>query len=70
MRRRHFIALIGGAAAALPLAARAQQAGKIYKIGWLSAGTFEPTSRPLAAFVDALRELGWIEGKTFAFERR
>src|SRR6516225_9593702 len=49
--------------------ARAQQAGKTYKIGWLSAGSFE-RSLALAAFLDALRELGWIEGKAFAFERR
>jgi len=69
MKRRQLITLIGGAAAAWPLAARAQQAGKTYKIGWLNAGSFE-RSPALAAFLDALRELGWIEGKTFAFERR
>ena len=69
MKRRQLITLIGGAAAAWPLAARAQQAGKTYKIGWLSAGSFE-RSPALAAFLDALREVGWIEGKTFAFERR
>jgi len=69
VRRREFITLVGSAAAAWPLAARAQQAGKTYKIGWLSAGSFE-RSLALAAFLDALRELGWIEGKAFAFERR
>ena len=69
MRRRDFIKGIAGSAAAWPLAAHAQQAGKRYKIGWLSAGSFE-RSPALAAFLDALRELGWIEGKTFAFERR
>ena len=69
MIRRHFITLIDGAAAAWPFAARAQQAGKTYKIGWLTAGSFE-RSQAFAAFLDALRELGWIEGKTFAFERR
>jgi len=69
MRRRDFIKGIAGSAAAWPLAAHAQQAGKTYKIGWLNAGSFE-RSPALAAFLDALRELGWIEGKTFAFERR
>src|SRR5262249_4338446 len=69
MERREFIALFVGAAVAWPLAARAQQAGKTYKIGWLNAGSFE-RSAGLVAFLDALRELGWIEGKTFAFERR
>jgi len=69
MRRRDFIKGIAGSAAAWPLAAHAQQAGKTYKIGWLSAGSFERSPAP-AAFLDALRELGWIEGKTFAFERR
>jgi ABC-type uncharacterized transport system substrate-binding protein len=69
MRRRDFIMRVGGVAASWPLAARAQQAGKTYKIGWLNAGSFE-RSPALVAFLDALRELGWIEGKTFAFERR
>ena len=69
MRRRDFIKGIAGSSAAWPLAAHAQQAGKTYKIGWLSAGSFERSPAP-AAFLDALRELGWIEGKTFAFERR
>jgi putative ABC transport system substrate-binding protein len=69
MRRREFIKVITGSAVVWPFAARAQQAGKTYKIGWLSAGSFE-RSPALAAFLDALRELGWIEGKTFAFERR
>ena len=66
MRRREFITLLGGTAA-WPLAARAQQAGRTYKIGYLNAG-----SEPLAtkSLFDALSELGWIEGKNVAFERR
>jgi putative ABC transport system substrate-binding protein len=66
IRRREFITLLGGAAA-WPLAARAQQAGKTYKIGYLNAG-----SEPLAtkSLFDALSELGWIEGKNLAFERQ
>jgi putative tryptophan/tyrosine transport system substrate-binding protein len=70
MKRRQFITLLGGAAAAWPLVARAQQAGKIHTIGWLSAGAFDPTGPSLIAFLTALRELGWIEGKNVAFERR
>jgi putative tryptophan/tyrosine transport system substrate-binding protein len=70
MKRRQFITLLGGAAAAWPLVARAQQAGKIHTIGWLSAGAFDPTGPSLIAFLTALRELGWIEGKNVAFEPR
>jgi len=71
MRRREFITLIGGAAAPLllwPLAARAQLVEKIYTVGILSAAEVTPTLN--TAFVDALRELGWIEGKNVVFERR
>jgi putative ABC transport system substrate-binding protein len=66
--RREFIALLGGAAAARPIAARAQQAGKLYKIGFFSAG--EPIPHLRAAFVDALRTLGWTEGKNIIYEYR
>src|SRR5260370_19413084 len=68
MRRRAFITLLGGAAATWPLAARAQPAGKRYTIGYLSAGSFVLVEAT-AAFTDALRELGWVEGKNVAFER-
>jgi putative ABC transport system substrate-binding protein len=69
MRRRDFITLFGGAAAAWPLAARAQQAGKLPTIGFLGAdaSAFGPWT---AAFVVHLRELGWIEGRTIAIEYR
>jgi putative tryptophan/tyrosine transport system substrate-binding protein len=68
--RRKFLAALGGAAAAWPLAARAQQAGKIYTIGFLTPGSLEELAMVTAVFPDALRELGWIEGKNVAFERR
>ena len=69
MRRREFVTLLGGAAATWPLAARAQPAGKRCTIGYLSAGSLVLVEAT-AAFTDALRELGWVEGKNVAFERR
>jgi len=69
MRRREFVTLLGGAAATWPLAARAQPAVKRYTIGYLSAGSLALVEAT-AAFTDALRELGWVEGKNVAFERR
>jgi putative ABC transport system substrate-binding protein len=66
IKRREFISLFG-VAAAWPLAARAQQAGKLPTIGFEAV----PSSSPwTAAFVQRLRELGWIEGRTIAIEYR
>ena len=70
MRRREFISLLGGAAAAWPLAARAQQSERMRHIGVLSAGPVEPTSPSMTVLPDALRLLGWTEGKNVTFERR
>src|SRR5262245_31954118 len=67
--RRRFIALIGGVAAAWPLGARAQQAGKPATIGFLGANPSIEGSR-VAALVQRLRELGWIEGRNLAIEYR
>src|SRR5262245_35190095 len=69
MRRRAFITLLGGAAA-WPLAARAQQPGKLPTIGFLGPATPSTMSSRVAAFVQRLRELGWIEGRTIAIEVR
>jgi hypothetical protein len=73
MKRRTFIALLGGAAAssaARPLTARAQQPAKLPTIGFLGESTPSVQSQRTAAFVQRLRELGWIEGRTVAIEYR
>src|SRR6516164_3357496 len=69
MKRRAFITLLGGAAIAWPLAARGQQA-KLPTIGVLGASTPLNWNPWTAAFVQRLRELGWIEGRTIAIEYR
>jgi putative ABC transport system substrate-binding protein len=68
--RRAFITLLSGAAAAWPLAARAQQAGKLPTIGYLGGSTPVAVSRWNPAFVQRLRELGWIEGRTVIIDYR
>ena len=70
MKRRTFITLLGSAAAVWPLAARAQQPAKVPTIGYLGANTPSTDSQRNAAFVQRLRELGWIEGRTVAIEYR
>jgi putative tryptophan/tyrosine transport system substrate-binding protein len=70
VRRREFITLLGGAAALWPLAGRAQPSGKLTTIGFLGGATEPATRTWLAAFVQRLRELGWIEGRTVAIEVR
>jgi putative ABC transport system substrate-binding protein len=65
MRRRNFIALLSGAAVSWSLAARAQQGGRMHRIGVLMAyPETDPEGHALvAAFRDGLRKLGWLEGK-------
>jgi putative ABC transport system substrate-binding protein len=70
MGRREFVALLGGAAAGWPLATRAQQPTKLPTIGLLGQSTRSAASEWTAAFVQRLRELGWIEGRTIAVEYR
>jgi putative tryptophan/tyrosine transport system substrate-binding protein len=69
MIRREFITLLGGAAA-WPVAARAQQAVKLPTIGFLGAATASVDGQRLAASVQRLRELGWIESRNVAIEVR
>ena len=70
MKRREFMTLLGGAAATWPLAARAQQPAQLPTIGFLGASTPAIMGQWVAAFVQRLRELGWIEGRTIAIEYR
>ena len=69
MKRREFIALLGGAAA-WPVTARAQQPGKRPIVGFLGDSTPVGESERVAAFTRRLHDLGWIEGRTIAIEYR
>ena len=69
MRRREFLGMLG-AGAAWPLTARAQQAGKLPTIGFLGTASASAWGPWTAAFVQRLRALDWIEGRTVAIEYR
>jgi putative ABC transport system substrate-binding protein len=74
MNRRDFVvavvALLALGVAAASLAAEAQQAGKVYRIGYLSTPTRASVERVLQAFLRTLRELGWVEGQNLTIEYR
>jgi putative ABC transport system substrate-binding protein len=70
MHRRSLLSLLGTSAAAWPLAARAQQFGKLPAIGFLGGSTQALQASWTAAFVRRLRDFGWIEGRTIAIEYR
>ena len=72
IRRRQFIALLGGATAVLPLTARAQQGERVRRIGVLMGlpVTDPESSRRLMAFRQGLQELGWTEGRNVRIDAR
>jgi putative tryptophan/tyrosine transport system substrate-binding protein len=70
MKRREFITLLGGAAVTWPLAARAQQGGKLPTIGFLGQSTRSAASDWVAALVQRLAEHGWIEGRNISIAYR
>src|ERR1051326_698956 len=73
MKRRQFIAWVGSATVAMPLAARAQHVTKMSRVGVLSLGRGDKSDAnfgTLNAFMLALKELGYTEGQNIAFERR
>jgi putative ABC transport system substrate-binding protein len=70
MKRRAFITLLSGAAAAWPFAAQAQQSGKIYRLGQLSGGTAVSRIPLLGAFMGGMRDLGYVERQNLIVEHR
>jgi putative ABC transport system substrate-binding protein len=70
VRRRQFITLLGGAAAAWPLAARAQQAGKVHRIGFLGSATPAGSAKAVETLRTGLREFGYVEGTNIGIEFR
>ena len=72
MKRREFITLIGGAAAAWPMAARSQQAARVWRIGFVGGGPRPPAlgSSVYASFLRGMQEIGYTEGKDFLVEWR
>jgi putative ABC transport system substrate-binding protein len=70
MKRREFIALLGGLAATWPFATRAQQPAKIARIGHLDLGPASARASRVEALRAGLRDLGWVEGKNFVIEFR
>src|SRR5262245_13870681 len=69
MKRRAFITLLGGAAAAWPLAARAQTAARAL-IVFLAAGSKAANTRFYGGFPEGMRELGYLENRDYMFEAR
>jgi len=70
MRRREFITLLTGAAAAWPLSARAQSPGKVWRIGVLETTSPSRNAPNFDAFRQGLRELGYVEGRNLAIDYR
>src|SRR5207247_2241908 len=69
-RRREFITFLGGAAAGWPLAARAQQPGRVWRIGVLETTSMALNAANFEAFRQSLRDLGYIEEQNLIIEYR
>jgi putative ABC transport system substrate-binding protein len=69
-RRRQFITLLGGAAAGWPIAARAQQVGKVYRIGFLGSATAAGSVKAVESLRTGLRGFGYVEGTNIVIEFR
>lgn len=70
MGRRVFITMVAGSILAAPLAAEAQQTGKVYRIGHVSMTSPEEMAPYLQAFEEGFRELGYLKGRDFIIESR
>ena len=72
MKRREFITLLGGAAAAWPLMARAQQSERVRRIGMLSSAVIDSANvqANVAAFLQTLQQLGWTVGQNVQIDYR
>src|SRR5258708_27257013 len=70
LRRREWLAALGSAAVAWPLAARAQQMANLPTVGFLGAGSPTTADVWVSAFMSRLRELGWIEGRNIKIDVR
>jgi putative ABC transport system substrate-binding protein len=70
MDRRTFVGVIAGGLLAAPLAAEAQSAGKVYRIGYLSSGSASSNPHVIEAFRQGLQELGWVEGQNIVIDYR
>ena len=70
MYRRTFVGAVAGALLMSPLAARAQQAEKVARIGFLSLNSPEAARDPFAAFREGMRDRGWVEGQNIVIEAR
>jgi ABC-type uncharacterized transport system substrate-binding protein len=70
VKRRDFISFLGGVMTGWPLAARAQQPGKVWRVGFLSGGAPAALGPILTGFPQGMRELGYVEGKDFTIEWR